>query len=368
MEELQKNRSRVIVRTSMVGIAANLLLAAFKAAVGLLSNSIAVVLDAVNNLSDALSSVVTIIGAWLAGKKPDSKHPLGYGRIEYLGTLIVAALVLYAGVTAGVESVKKIIRPETPDYSPASLIIIASAVLVKVLLGRWVSAMGKRVNSGSLIASGADALNDAILSASVLASALVFHFTGLSLEPYVGVVIAVFIIKAGVEMIQDAIDDMLGKRVDREFLNDIRRTVCEDEAVSGAYDLILHSYGPEKYIGSVHVEVPSTMTADEIDRMERRITAEVYRRHGVVMAGVGIYSASPANSEMWDRVIQIVRDHAGVLQVHGFYADEAEKSMTFDIILDFDLPDRQAVFDHILGDIQEAYPGWTVHMTMDIDF
>ena len=241
-------------------------------------------------------------------------------------------------------------------------------MLVKVLLGRWVSAMGKRVNSGSLIASGADALNDAILSASVLASALIFHFTGLSLEPYVGVVIAVFIIKAGVEMIQDAIDDMLGKRVDREFLNDIRRTVCEDEAVSGAYDLILHSYGPEKYIGSVHVEVPSTMTADEIDRMERRITAEVYRRHGVVMAGVGIYSASPANREMWDRVIQIVHDHAGVLQVHGFYADEAEKSMTFDIILDFDLPDRQAVFDHIRGDIQEAYPGWTVNMTMDIDF
>ncbi|MBR0470393.1 MAG: cation diffusion facilitator family transporter, partial [Clostridia bacterium] len=162
------NRDKVIVRTSIIGIAANVFLAAFKAAVGIASNSIAVVLDAVNNLSDALSSVITVIGTKLAGKKPDKKHPLGYGRIEYLSAMIVSAIVLYAGITSAVESVKKIIWPEQADYSIVSLIIIASAVAVKIILGSYVKKQGKKVNSNALVASGADALFDAILSASVL--------------------------------------------------------------------------------------------------------------------------------------------------------------------------------------------------------
>ena len=160
------DRNKVIIRTSIIGIIANIFLAAFKAAVGLAANSIAVVLDAVNNLSDALSSIVTIIGTRLANKLPDRKHPLGHGRIEYLSAMLVSALVLYAGITALIESVKKIITPEEADYSMVSLIVIASAVIVKILLGRYVKAQGEKVNSGSLIASGSDATFDAILSAS----------------------------------------------------------------------------------------------------------------------------------------------------------------------------------------------------------
>ena len=186
-ETTENSRDKVIIRTSVIGILTNVLLAAFKAAVGFLSNSIAVILDAVNNLSDALSSVITIVGTKLAGKLPDKKHPLGYGRIEYLSAMIVSGLVLYAGITSAVESVKKIIHPENPDYSPVSLIIIAVAVAAKVFLGRYVKAQGRKVNSGSLVASGSDALNDAILSSSVLASALIFMLSGISLEAWVGI-------------------------------------------------------------------------------------------------------------------------------------------------------------------------------------
>ena len=370
MEELQQSRDRVIVRTSVIGIVANVFLAAFKAAVGLLSNSIAVVLDAVNNLSDALSSVITIVGTKLAGRKPDKKHPLGHGRIEFLSALAVAVIVLYAGVTSGVESVKKIIRPEAADYSTVSLAIIAAAVLVKVLLGRYVKAMGKKVNSGALTASGSDAMFDAILSASVLASALIFLWTGVSLEAYVGVVISAFIIKSGVEMLLDAVDEILGKRVDRQFLSEIRKTVCEDEAVRGAYDLILHSYGPERYVGSVHVEVPDTMTAEEIDLMERRIAANVFRKHGVVMTGIGIYSMNTqddAVKALRTNVTRLVMSHDGVLQLHGFYADAEKKTMNFDLILDFALDDRQALFETIRGEVQSAYPDYQLCMTLDID-
>ena len=192
------NREKTIVRTSVVGIVTNVLLVGFKMTVGLISNSIAVILDAVNNLSDALSSVVTIIGAKLGAKQPNKKHPLGYGRIEYISSMIVAALVLYAGITSLVESVKKIIHPEAAEYSAATLIIISVAIAVKLVLGLYVKKQGKKVNSGALTASGSDALFDAILSASVLASAIVYLIFGISLEAYVGVVIAGFIIKASV--------------------------------------------------------------------------------------------------------------------------------------------------------------------------
>lgn len=370
LEELQLNRDQVIVRTSIIGIIANVFLAGFKAVVGLVTKSIAVTLDAVNNLSDALSSVITIIGTKLAGKKPDKKHPLGYGRIEYLSAMIVAAIVLYAGITSLVESVKKIFHPEAADYSAVSLIIIGSAVVVKLLLGRYVKAQGEKVNSGSLIASGSDALFDAILSASVLLSAVIYLIWGISLEAYVGAVISVIIIKSGIEMMMETLDDILGKRVEREFLAEIRKTICEDEAVSGAYDLILHSYGPEKYYGSVHVEVPDTMTADEIDLMERRIAQNVFLKHGVAMTGIGIYSMNTTNSEikeMRSKITHMVTAHEGVLQVHGFYADLEQKRINLDVILDFALEDRQGTFSAIYDEIQRAYPDYQIQMAMDID-
>ena len=370
MKSLQASRDQVIIRTSVIGIIANVFLAAFKAAVGLISNSIAVTLDAVNNLSDALSSVITIVGTRLAARKPDKNHPLGYGRIEYLSAMIVAAIVLYAGLTAFVESVKKIIHPEEPNYSAVSLIIIGSAVVVKLLLGRYVKKKGEEVNSGSLIASGSDALFDAILSASVLLSAVIFLIWHINLEAYVGVVIACIIIKSGIEMLCDTLDDILGKRVDRELLTDIRKTVCEDEAVHGAYDLILHAYGPEKYYGSVHVEVPDTMTADEIDLMDRRIAKNVYLKHGVAMTGISIYSMNTTNDtikEMRTNITRMVNAHEGVLQVHGFYVDLEQKTINLDVILDFALEDREGTFLQIRDEISKAYPDYQLYMALDID-
>jgi len=367
---MQISRDQVIVRTSIIGIIANLFLAGFKAAVGLLSHSIAVVLDAVNNLSDALSSVITIVGTKLAAKKPDKKHPLGYGRIEYLSAMIVAAIVLYAGLTSLVESVKKIIHPETADYSMVSLIIIASAVVVKLLLGQYVKKTGERVNSGSLIASGSDALFDAILSASVLLSAIIFMVWHISLEAWVGVVISVIIIRSGIEMLTETLDDILGKRMDREYVRAIKQTICEEEKVTGAFDLILNSYGPEMMIGSVHVEVPDTMTADEIDLMQRRIAENVYGKHNVLLTGIGIYSRNTGNDEiraMRSDITRTVMAHEGVLQIHGFYADLERKIIGMDVILDYDMKDREAMIATLHRELEEKYPGYQIRLTMDID-
>lgn len=243
-ETAQESRDKVIVRTSVVGIVTNVLLAAFKAVVGFLSNSIAVTLDAVNNLSDALSSIITIVGTKLASRHPNKKHPFGYGRIEYLSAMIVSGIVLYAGITSLVESIKKIIEPDVPDYSMVSLIIIGTAVVVKVILGRYVKAKGEEVHSGSLVASGSDALFDAILSLSVLVTAIVFLVTGLSLESYVGVVISVFIIKSGIEMMRETLNEILGIRADKETTDKIKKIMASEPEVRGAYDLVMFNFGP----------------------------------------------------------------------------------------------------------------------------
>ena len=366
----QQERERVIVRTSIIGIVANILLVAFKAVVGLAANSIAIVLDAVNNLTDALSSVITIIGAKLANKKPDRDHPLGHGRYEYLSAMIIVAIVLYAGITSFVESVRKIIEPEVADYSIVTLIIVAAAVVVKIVLGRYVSAKGKQVGSGSLVASGKDALFDAAISASVLAAALIYLATGVSLEAYVGVLISIVIIKAGIDMLGETLDDILGHRPDAELARGIKRTVCEDPDVLGAYDLLLDSYGPDLTIGAVHVEVPDTMTASQIDAMTRRIQAAVYAEHRIALATVGIYSRNTTDDEVADMQAAITRcvmGHDGVIQMHGLYVDTEQKRASFDVIIDFDVPNRDELYAHICEEVGALYPDYAFTVTLDRD-
>ena len=363
------DREKAIVRTSIVGILTNVMLAAFKAAIGLITNSIAVTLDAVNNLSDALSSVITIIGAKLGAKKPDKKHPLGYGRIEYLSSMIVAAIVLYAGITSVVESVKKIIHPEAADYGTISLVIIAVAIVVKLILGRYVKKQGEKVNSGALIASGKDASFDAILSASVLASAIIFLTTGISLEAYVGVVISIVIIKAGIEMMMETLDDIIGKRGDADMSRQIKMLLNEEPEVRGAYDLTLFNYGPNKYYGSVHLELPDTMTVEEVDVLTRRVQYKVYQGTGVIMTGIGVYSYNTSNDEaaaIRNKVLETVLSHDWALQMHGFYVDTVEKTMRFDVVVSFDI-ERSEALSIMLKEVQELYPEYMIQIIPDVD-
>ena len=362
-------REKTIVRTSVIGIVTNLLLVGFKAFVGLMSNSIAIILDAVNNLSDALSSVVTIIGAKLGAKQPDKKHPLGYGRIEYLSSMIVAALVLYAGITSLVESIKKIFHPEAADYGTVTLVIISVAIVVKLLLGLYVKKQGKKVNSGALAASGSDAMFDAILSASVLASAIVYLVWGVSLEAYVGVIIAGFIIKAGIEMMIETLNDIIGKREDAEITKELKQIICEEEAVLGAYDVTLFNYGPNKNYGSVHVELPDTLTVDEADRITRRIQTNVFHKTGVILTGIGVYSYNTSNDEaaqMRNRIQQTVLSHEWALQMHGFYADTEQKALRFDVVMSFDV-DRKEALETLYQEIRGLYPDYEILIVPDVD-
>ena len=364
------NRNGIIIRTSIIGIIANVVLAGFKAVIGTATNSIAIVMDALNNLSDALSSIITIVGTRLAGKAPDRNHPMGHGRYEDLTAMVIAVIVLYAGITAFQESVKNILSPETPSYSNISLVIVGAAVAVKLLLGRYVKSVGTKINSESLIASGSDALFDSIISISTLVAAGIYIVSGVSLEAYLGALIAVFIIKAGIDMLRENISKILGERADSRLTKEIKDTILEIDGINGAYDLLLHNYGPNTVIGEVHIEVPDTVTAATIDELTRQIQEKVYNKYGIAIATVGVYSMNTTDDKalrIKSDITRLVMSEEFVLQMHGFYLDEEKMLMLFDIIVDFDVPDRMQVRDNILDKIKSKYPEYEVKITLDLD-
>ena len=364
------NREKAVIRTSIISILANIVLAGFKAFVGLLANSIAIISDAINNLSDALSSIITIVGTKLAGKKPDKEHPYGHGRIEYMTSLVVSAIVLYAGITALVESVKKIINPGEVDYSTITLVILIAAIVVKFVLGIYVKKKGKEFNSDSLVASGSDAFNDAILSISVLASAIIYMLFDISIEAYVGVLVSVFIIKAGIDLIKESVDNILGVRIESSLARGIKKEVLKEEEVRGAYDLVLHNYGPDTYLGSIHIEVADTLTVADVDRISRSISKNIMKKYGVILHTIGVYSVNTKDKKVMKvqkDIHDIVFSHKGILQMHGFYIDEDEKSISFDIIIDFDIDNREEVYAQIYDEVQEKYKDYKISITLDVD-
>ena len=371
VKEQELSRERIIVNTSIIGIVANVFLAAFKAVIGLMTNSIAILLDAVNNFSDAGASIITIVGTKLAGKEPDKKHPFGYGRVEYLSAMVISLIVLYAGITSFEESVEKIIHPEAAEYTSVSLVIVAVAVVVKIVLGRYVKSVGVKVNSDSLVNSGEDATLDSIISASTLVAAGIFMAFHISLEAWLGAIISIVIIKSGVEMLKDTISQILGERNDAELAKAIKDTVISFPGVQGAYDLVLNNYGPNTWNGSIHIEVPDTYSADQLDHLIRAISMKVLAEHQVVLTAVGVYSVNTQDEEVIaarNKVSEIVFSHKYVKQMHGFYLLKEPKSMRFDIVVSFDAKNRKGVYNEVIADVQNAFLDYDLQVTMDTDY
>ncbi|MCH5345245.1 MAG: cation transporter [Acetatifactor sp.] len=363
------DRNRKIIQTSIVGIAVNLVLVIFKMIVGLMANSIAIILDAVNNMGDALSSIITIIGTKLAGKAPDKKHPYGYGRIEYLTSVLIAVIVLMAGLTSVRESADKILHPQAASYSVVSLVIIAVAVVAKFVCGRYVKAVGEKIHAQSLVASGSDAFFDSVLSFATLVAAVVNMFWQVSLEGILGLVISLIIIKAGVEMLLETLNSIIGERIDSELTEKLKEKVNSYGEVRGTYDLTLHNYGPTKLIGSVHIEVEDDLTARDIHRLTRQITMDVYLEFGIVLT-VGIYAANTSDEKVMavrKYLEQLVGKYSEILQMHGFYADLENQSITFDLIVDFKA-DVQKIKEDVLAKLREKYSEFTFDVVLDSDY
>lgn len=363
-------RSRKIIQTSIIGILVNLVLVVFKAFVGIVAGSVAIFMDAVNNLSDALSSAITIVGAKLAGKAPDKEHPYGYGQIEYVSSVTVAVIILLAGVTSFRSSFDKIIHPEIAHYTAASLIVIAAAVLVKFALGRYVKGQGTKYHSESLIASGTDAMFDSIISLSTLIAAIITMLFNITIEGWLGVVIAIMIFKAGIEILLESLNGIIGARVDSSLATELKNRICEYPQVNGAYDLILHRYGPERIIGSIHIEVADELTAREIHSLSYDISQDMYINYGIILT-VGIYASNTANglyAQMKTHLSELIQSYPEIMQMHGFYANEEKKSVSFDLIIDFKSDRKTQIRDEILRGMTEKYPEYQFRAILDNDY
>lgn len=362
-------RERKIIQTSLIGIATNVVLVGFKMAVGLISGSLAIVLDAVNNLTDVLSSVITIVGTKLANRRPDKEHPYGHGRYEYLSALMIGAIILTAGIMALVESVPKIFHPELADYSVASIIVISGAVLAKLILGRYVKRMGQKLDCGSLVASGVDALWDAVLSFSTLIGIFTAMWFQISIDGYLGVLIGIFILRSSIEILSEALGNILGTAVNPELAREIKQVIRDFPEVKGVYDLRLHNYGPNSLIGSVHIEVADSLTAKEIHRLTREIAHRIFTDFEVMLT-VAVYAENASTKEhqaIRSELDRVIKEIAAVSNTHGFYVDDESKIIFFDLEVPIRYYHNSEVKEQVISKMQATYPDYQFLVTLDID-
>ena len=368
------NREKEIIKTSFMGIVGNVFLVAFKAFVGILAGSISIILDAVNNFTDALSSIITIVGTKLAGRRPDKKHPYGYGRIEYLTSTLIAVMILFAGGMAVYESILSIIDHfkvgTMPTFEVYSIVIIAAAIGVKIVIGLFFRKKGNAIESEALKASGTDALFDSVLSTATLIGVLVAKFANVYVEGYLGIVIGGFILKSGIEVLRESLSLMIGDRFEKEYIVAIKEDINSIEGVRGCYDLILNNYGHDKNIGSVHIGVSETLTAKEIQAIERKITLMIYEKYHTVMT-VGIYAENQGDEHtrsIFEKISSVLKKYPHILQVHGFYVEEEAKLIHYDVVVSFDDPEPTETVRKIKEESEALNEGYHVSVQYDQDF
>ena len=365
-----QNRSKKIIQTSIIGIITNLGLVVMKALVGFFANSISIIMDALNNLSDVLSSTITVIGTKLSQKKPDAKHPYGHGRIEYITSLVIGIIILFGAGLAIYESIMSIISPRDVKFDVLTVILISIAVLVKIALGLFFRRQGKKYNSEALKGSGIDALFDALLSFATLISIVVYLIWKTNIEGYIGIVIGLFMIKSGIDVLRNSLSSIIGERTSTETSDAIKHLVCENPEVKGAYDLIVNNYGPDRGIGSIHIEVDDKMTAKDIHPLTRKIALQVYEKFDIIMT-VGIYASNnsdPKINAIRKSINEEVLKHPTIKQIHGFYCDQETKTISFDVIIDFADKDSAQLIKTIIEDLSKQYPDYHFFVVEDKDF
>ena len=275
-----------------------------------------------------------------------------------------------AGAASLVESVKKIVDPTLPTYSVVTIVIIVTSVVTKLVLGAYVKGQGEKYASDALVASGSDASFDAIISASTLISAGVAYFAKFSVDGILGAIISLFIVKAGTEMMLDSLGSVIGKRPDSAITGEIKSVVNAIPGVLGTYDLILHNYGPDSAIGSLHIEVNGNLTATQLHKLIQQVQMVVIEKFHIFVT-VGIYAVEQEDQEivaMREKIGQISKSHEGVVNSHGVFIDKETKRMSFDVTLDFSVPDKTSMSGQIKKEVEEAYPGYDINVNCDTNY
>ena len=364
------SRDSIITTTSGLGIAVNLLIASAKVIVGIIASSIAIISEGVNNASDALTSVLTLIGAKLAKKHPDSKHPFGHGRVEYLTSLVIAAFILFTGIELIIGSVGKIIEPTDPSISYLSLIFIAVTAVIKLFLGLYTIKMGKKAGSEALVGVGLDCRNDCFASIITILAAVVFLVFRVSLDAYAGILTSLLILKAGIDILTETVSLIIGKPGDKELAEQIYREIRSTEGIVNAADLMLHNYGPDAYSGSVNVEIDHEKTVGEVYAILHALQLRIMHEHKVTIV-FGIYAVDNDHEDsrqIRKELASFVREHKHITSYHAVYIDPNTDDIYCDLVVDYDLRDWGALEKEFKEYMATLHPDKSIMLTIETDF
>ncbi len=365
-----RTRERYGIFTGVTGIVTNIFLFGIKAAAGLIFGSIAIVADAVNNLSDSGASVVMLAGFKISGKPADENHPYGHARMEHVSGLIVSVIIIFLGLQMAWTSFDKIINPEKPQFSLLSVGVLVFSILIKLWQYLFYRKIGARIKSSAIYATSHDSRNDMFATAAVLVSVLISRFTGLNLDGYMGFAVSLFILANGTSLVKETISPLLGTAPDKEFVDYIYKKIQSYDGIIGLHDLQVHTYGPSKCFASVHCEVPPDMEImtihDTMDEIERDFL-ENENIHLVIHPDPLEIDDNRTN-ELRMRVAEILADISPELRMHDFRVSRGQKSvkLIFDILAPFDCKhDDDELIKRVKSKIYEIDKGFTSVITVD---
>ena len=364
------SRNTIITRTSWLGILANVLMAIVKIIIGVLTSSIAIISEGVNNATDSLTAVIALIGTKLANKHPDKKHPFGYRRIEYLTGLVIATIIVVTGIEMLTTSTKIIFNPTKLSISYISLIIIAISAIIKFTLGTYTIKIGKKVNSIALEAVGIDGRNDSFISIITIVSALFFLILNISIDAYAGIIISVLIIKSGFNALKDTISELLGRPGQKELADKIYKEIHNTKEIINAADMMLHNYGPNTWSGSVNVEVDHAKTVGEIYQVIHKLQLKIMHEYKVVMV-FGIYAVDHDHEDV--KTIRqdidiFVSKNKHIKSIHAMYLDPQTNKIYCDFVVDYDLKDWNTLKENFLEYMAKKYPNNEIELTIETEF
>ena len=367
------DRTRVGSLAGLVCIVLNIILCAAKAAIGVASGSVSIVADALNNLSDASSNIVSVLGFKLASKPADPEHPYGHGRYEYLSGLVVAVLVLLIGVELVKSSFEKLLAPEPIEFSWALVLVLALSILVKLWMAGFNRSLGDRIGSETLIATAQDSKNDVIATAAVLASALIARYVGIELDAWVGLAVGAYIGWSGIELIKDTVDPLLGSAPDAKLVEHIRSKIMSYPGVLGTHDLMVHDYGPGRQFASAHVEMPAEdspiASHDTLDNIEQAFKDD----DGLIVTlhYDPIVTDDPAVVDMRNRIDAMAKEIDPRISIHDLRTvpGPTHTNVIFDCLRpeECELSARQ-LKDELGGRVEREYPKAIAKITVDEDY
>ena len=364
------SREGTVVTVSGLNILVNLIFAAIKVVIGLAVSSIAIVSEGVNNATDSATSLITIVGTKLSAKHPTEKHPFGFGRIEYLTSLLISVLILFTGAELMESSVKRIFAPQEMSISYVTMAIIAVSALVKLALGLYTIKEGRRVDSSSLVALGTECRSDSVVSVITLVTALVFLVFHVSLDAYAGIIMSLIVLKAGFEVLKETLSDILGQAGEKELAQELYRIIRAEPLVLNAADMMLHNYGPDAYSGSVNVEIDHSKTVEEVYAALHELQLRIMHEKHITMV-FGIYAVDRDHAQirqLREQVAAFVRQQEHVTSYHALYIHPNGKDLYVDLVVDYDLADWEALRKEFTSYMAELYPDKHLELVIETNY